>query len=114
MLRSFGPRQVVAEELVDLPRIDFAFLFGSWAARYEGEHGRPPAEIDVLVMGTPDRDDLDDAAQRASDRLAREVNLTIRSAAWWRGSTDGFHTEVPNRPLVPVPVVRLSDTQSKL
>jgi hypothetical protein len=39
MLRSFGPRQVVAEELADLPGIDFAFLFGSWAARYEGQHG---------------------------------------------------------------------------
>jgi hypothetical protein len=36
MLRSFGPRQVIAEELADLPRIDFAFLFRSWAARYEG------------------------------------------------------------------------------
>ena len=65
MLRSFGPRHVVAEELAGLPRIGFAFLFGSLAARYEGQHGRPPADIDVLVIGTPDRDDLDDAAQRA-------------------------------------------------
>lgn len=100
LLRSFGPRQVVAEALADLPRIDFAFLFGSWAARYEGQHGRPPADIDVLVIGTPDRDDLDDAAQRASARLAREVNVTIRSAAWWHDGTGGFHTEVSTRPHV--------------
>ena len=109
LLRSFEPRQVVAEELAGLPRIGLAFLFGSWAARYEGQHGRPPADIDVLVIGTPDRDDLDGAAQRASARLAREVNVTIRSASWWHKSTDGFHTEVTTRPLVPV--ARTSDTQ---
>jgi hypothetical protein len=50
----------------------------------------------------PDRDDLDDAAQRASARLAREVNITIRSLTWWRESTDGFHTEITTRPLIRV------------
>ena len=52
MLRSFGPRQVIAEELADLPRIDFAFLFGSWAARYEEQHGNHQPDIDVLIIGT--------------------------------------------------------------
>lgn len=102
LLRSFGPRQVVAEELADLPGIDQVYLFGSWAARYTGEPGRAPADIDVLVIGAPDRNDLDDAAQRATARLAREVNVTIRSPTWWREGDDGFHTEVTIRPLVPV------------
>lgn len=102
LLRSFGPRQVVAEELQGVEGIDRAFLFGSWAARYEGETGRPPADLDVLVIGAPDRDELDDAAQRAESRLAREVNVTIRSPAWWREGNDGFHADVTRRPLVPV------------
>jgi len=33
LLRSFGPRQVVAEELSRVAGIESAFLFGSWAAR---------------------------------------------------------------------------------
>jgi predicted nucleotidyltransferase len=102
LLRSFGPRQVLAEELQDVEGIERAYLFGSWAARYAGEAGRPPADLDVLVIGAPDRDELDVAAQRAERRLAREVNVTIRSSTWWREGTDGFHTDVTRRPLVPV------------
>jgi predicted nucleotidyltransferase len=102
LLRSFGPRQVLAEELGGVGGIETAYLFGSWAARYAGETGRAPADLDVLVIGAPDRDELDDAAQRATGRLAREVNVTIRSSAWWREGTDGFHADVTRRPLVPV------------
>jgi predicted nucleotidyltransferase len=104
LLRSFGPRQILADELADVPGIEDAYLFGSWAARYSGQEGRPPADLDVLVIGAPDRDALDDAAQRAGARLAREVNVTIRSAEWWRCGDDGFHAEVTRRPLVPVVV----------
>jgi len=102
LLRSFGPRQVIAEEFADLPGVEALFLFGSWAARYAGEQGRPPADIDVLVVGAPDRDDLEDAGERASRRLAHEVNVTIRSPEWWRDGDDGFHREIARRPLVPV------------
>ena len=41
LLRSFGPRQVLADELADVPGIENAYLFGSWAARYAGQEGRP-------------------------------------------------------------------------
>ena len=102
LLRSFGPRQVLAEELSSVPGIVSAYLFGSWAARYAGHEGRPPADLDVLVIGAPDRDALDDAAQRAAARLAREVNVTVRSADWWRSSSDGFHAEITQRPLVQI------------
>jgi len=100
LIRSFGPGQVVAEELAGVAGIESAYLFGSWAARYEGEAGPSPTDIDVLVIGAPDRDDLDDALQRAGSRLAREVNATIRSAEWWQHGDDGFHAEVTRRPLV--------------
>ena len=42
------------------------------------------------------------APERAASRLAREVNVTIRSPAWWREGTDGFHADVMQRPLVPL------------
>ncbi len=102
LLRSFGPRQVIAEELSGLADIERVLLFGSWAARYAGQTGPAPADIDVLVIGRPDRDDLDEAAQRAGSRLGREVNVTIRSPQWWRDGGDGFHAEVTRRPLIPI------------
>ena len=102
LLRSFGPRQVVAEELAGLAGIEAAYLFGSWAARYTGHPGRAPADIDVLVIGEPDRDEVDEAAQRAGSRLDREVNVTVRPSRWWHQGEDGFHAEVTRRPLVAV------------
>jgi predicted nucleotidyltransferase len=102
LLRSFGPRQVIAEDFAGLAGVEAVYLFGSWAARYEGARGRPPADIDVLVIGAPDRDELDEAAQGAGARLAREVNVTIRSVPWWRDGDDSFHREVTRRPIVAV------------
>lgn len=102
MLRSFGPPQVVAEEFAGIEGIEGLYIFGSWAARYEGVAGPAPNDLDVLAIGRPDRDDLDEAAESAGHRLGREVNVTVRSAEWWRSGTDGFHAEVQARPLVPI------------
>jgi hypothetical protein len=93
---------VPAGELAGVEGTGSACLFGSWAARYAGQAGRPPAGLDVLVTGAPDRDEPDDAAQRAASRLAREVNVTIRSPAWRGEGTDGFHVDVTPHPLVPL------------
>jgi predicted nucleotidyltransferase len=102
LLRSFGPPQVLAEEMGSIAGIDSAYLFGSWAARHEGTPGPVPGDIDVLVLGNPDRTDVDDSGQRASRRLGREVSVTFRTPQWWAHGDDGFHTEVSSRPLVPV------------
>lgn len=102
LLRSFGPRQVVAEELASINGIEAAYLYGSWAARYAGQEGRAPNDIDVLVIGRPNRDALDEAIQRAGIRLAQEVNVTIRSSQWWTVGDDAFHQEVMRRPRVAI------------
>ena len=39
---------------------------------------------------------------RDSQVLLDEVSVTIRSPQWWLEGTDGFHTEITRRPLVPV------------
>lgn len=100
LLRAFGPAQVLTEQLCGLGGIEQAFIFGSWAARYAGEPGRPPADIDLLVVGAPDRDELDEAVQVAERRLAREVNVTVRSPLWAREGSDAFHRDVHARPTV--------------
>ncbi len=100
MLRAFGPAYVLCQHLAPLRGIAEAYVFGSWAARYAGEPGRPPADIDLLVIGDPDRDDLDDAVERAEQRLAREVNVTVRSAQWWAQGDDAFHRDIEAKPKV--------------
>ena len=97
-----GPAHVLAEELSGLAGIDFAVIFGSWAARYRGEHGPTPNDIDVLVVGSADRDDVYDAAGRAQRRLGREVNTVVVSLDRWNSGEDPLMRDVHAKPVVPV------------
>jgi len=97
-----GPAHVLAEELSGLAGIDFAVIFGSWAARYRGEHGPTPNDIDVLVVGSADRDDVYDAAGRAQRRLGREVNPVVVSSDRWKRGEDPLMRDVRTKPVVAV------------
>lgn len=97
-----GPATVLAERLAAVEGIVFADIFGSWAARYRGEPGPAPADIDLLIVGSPDRDDLYEVTQEASRLLNRAVNPVIISAKRWTTSDDGFIVELRTRPRVPV------------
>ncbi len=99
---AFGPRQVVAEEFADLIGVSEVVIFGSWAARYDGEQGAVPGDVDVLVVGQPDRDDVYDAAERAQARLGRPVNTTIVPPQRWSVADEPFLREVKRRPVVAV------------
>lgn len=111
VLRAFGPVDIVREEFAGLsgvvPVVELA-VFGSWAARYLGEAGPEPVDIDVLVVvedAGVDREPIYAAADRAARRLGRPVNPSVVTAARWgrRGrGEDPFLDELAARPLVPV------------
>ncbi|MGH3569753.1 MAG: hypothetical protein ACRDRH_27825 [Pseudonocardia sp.] len=78
-------------------------IFGSWTARYRGERGRPPADVDVLAVGSPDRDAVHEAARRAEERVGIPVIVTVVSAQRWVMGDDGFVRRVRAAPRVAVP-----------
>jgi hypothetical protein len=100
VLATYGPPAVVAREFADVDGTDAVLLFGSWAARYLGQPGRAPNDIDVLVIGTPDRDAVDDAAERAEQVIGLPVQATVRTRAQWSTAQDSFIREVRSRPLL--------------
>jgi predicted nucleotidyltransferase len=102
LLRSFGPKYVLADALHEVAGLEAAYLFGSWAARYAGDRGPAPHDIDVLVIGQPDRDALDDAISAAERRLSRRIDVTIRRRSWWETGDDSFREEIAKRPLVEI------------
>jgi DNA-binding transcriptional ArsR family regulator len=107
LLKAFGPPVVIGAELDGVPGVEEAFIFGSWAARYHEQQGpRPVGDIDLLVLGDPDRDALYEATARTSAKLGREVQATIRKAGWLTTGTGTFHDTVTSRPLVAVPIDR--------
>lgn len=95
-----GPAEVLRECLAGMDGIVLADIFGSWAARARGEAGPAPADVDLLVVGNPDRDDLHEAVQEASRRVNRPINPVVVSPRRWRTSTDGFLVELRSRPRV--------------
>jgi len=97
---AFGPRQVITDEFGELDGLEELLIFGSWAARYQGEAGPPPGDVDVLLVGRPDRDDVHDAANRAQGRLGREVNPVLVSAQRWQEAAEPFLQEVQRRPML--------------
>lgn len=111
LVKAFGPPAVIAAELNHVPGIEEAYVFGSWAARYAGEPGaRPVADIDVLVLGDPDRDLLYEGVARASTRLGREVQVILRKPGWLSTGTGAFHQTVRSRPIVAVPLTTTTTT----
>ena len=105
LVKAFGVPWVIGQELARVDGIDAAYVYGSWAARFSGEDGdRPVGDIDLLVLGGPDRDEVYAAASAAEHRLGRAVQVTIRSADWLTDGSGTFHDTVAGRPMVPVPM----------
>jgi DNA-binding transcriptional ArsR family regulator len=90
---TFGPKAVIAEEFA-IPEAEQVVIFGSWAARYAGQAGPPPHDIDVLVVGKVDRADLYEAADRAQARLGLEVNPVVRSVKQWANPADALVAQI--------------------
>ena len=101
LTRAFGVPAVLADVLGPVAGISAAYIYGSWAARHAGQPGqRPVGDIDVLVLGTPDRDQLYEALSLAEQRLGRPVEATIRDSSWLESGTGSFHDTVTSRPML--------------
>jgi DNA-binding transcriptional ArsR family regulator len=98
---TYGPKAVLGELLPRVNGVAEAYIYGSWAARYRGEPGPVPKDVDVLVVGTADEDDLYEVARTAERALGREVNIRrVSAGAWAEPGDDPFLAAVRERPLV--------------
>jgi hypothetical protein len=99
---TYGPLPVLTDLLSEVEGVAQAYIYGSWAARYLGEPGPVPQDVDVLAIGTASADDLYDAARKAELRLGREVNISGVSLQYWNepDPADSFMRHVQERPLV--------------
>jgi predicted nucleotidyltransferase len=104
--QTVGPLALLSETLSRLDGVAEAFIFGSWAARYHGEIGPAPRDIDVLVVGDRiSRFDIVDATSSVSDRVGVEVNpYVVNVDEWQNPDTDSFLASVKTKPLVKIPL----------
>jgi len=103
LVAAFGVPGRLRAALVGIDGIEAAYIFGSWAARWHGERGtRPVGDIDVLVLGRPDREPLYAAAHEVGLEVGREIQVQIRVPDWLSSGTGSFHDTVTARPMVKV------------
>jgi DNA-binding transcriptional ArsR family regulator len=101
---SYGPLVVLPEILAHVGQVREAYIYGSWAARYVGEAGSAPRDLDVLLVGSPSRREMTEAASDASARLGLEVNISRVETSAWEQETDGFVATLKSRPHVAVAI----------
>jgi predicted nucleotidyltransferase len=94
--RTIGAPAVLRRHLAEVPGIERAMIFGSYA------DGRLKADsdIDVLIIGTPDRDMLTEALETAAGELGRDVNDVVMTNAEYderRQRQDGLVTSIDSR-----------------
>jgi len=106
LVATYGPLPVLTEELSGIGGIARAYIYGSWAARYTGEPGGIPGDVDVLVIGSTPLDVLDTAAEKATTRLHRAVNVRRIAPDYWDNppDRDTFTANVRQHPLIDIPL----------
>lgn len=102
LLKTIGPAAVLRDALATVDGVEEAWIFGSWAARYRGDVGPPPNDVDLLVIGAPDLDALYAACRRAERELRLEVNPVTRTRGEWEKRDRGFLDEIRRGPRVAV------------
>lgn len=99
-----GATSVIAEHFGGVAGAQRVLIFGSWAARFSGVDGPPPADIDVLLIGDgiSQREALR-AATRAQDALGVDVTPVLCTPERWSDPTGNpFLIEIHQRPAVEV------------
>lgn len=94
--KTVGPEPLLRSALADVNGIEEAFIYGSWADPAE----RSPADIDVLVIGSPDVGEVYDAAFAVEAEVGRPVNVTVRSPGEWAEADGAFERAVKSGPRI--------------
>jgi DNA-binding transcriptional ArsR family regulator len=108
LMQTVGILGRLGGALSGLKGVEAAFVFGSWAARYVGEPGPAPKDIDVLVMGDASLRSVRHACEVVERELRVDVNpIVVDRRRWCEAEPEPFIAEVKSRPLVRIPLERL-------
>ena len=98
--KTLGVEARIASALEGLPGVDSAYIFGSYAAGTD----RAQSDIDLLIVGRPDRIALSERITAVERALGRDINVVAKTEAQLRArkTSDTFWRRVLTQPLVHV------------
>jgi DNA-binding transcriptional ArsR family regulator len=100
VLATMGPHLAVGESFASVDGVDQVLIYGSWAARYQGQPGPPPNDLDILVIGTPDRAAVYAAADTVEKAIGLPVHPIIASNQRWNDPSDPLIADIKANPFV--------------
>lgn len=107
LVQTVGVLARLGYALSEIDGIEEAFIFGSWAARYMGEPGPPPRDIDVVVVGNAALRTVRRACRTVEEELRVEVNpVVVDRLQWDAAKPEPFIAQIKSQPLVPIPLER--------
>ncbi|HUH71287.1 MAG TPA: winged helix-turn-helix domain-containing protein [Mycobacterium sp.] len=102
VVATMGPHLVVREAFAGMAGVSRLLIYGSWAARYHGQSGPPPNDLDLLVVGRPDRAVVYAAADAVEQRTGLVVNPVIASMKRWNDDSDPLIAQIKSSPSVDI------------
>jgi DNA-binding transcriptional ArsR family regulator len=102
LAKTIGVTAQLAAALAPVEGVVGVWIFGSWAERYVGHVGPPPADIDVAVIGTASLSTVRGACRPVEAKVGLEVNPVVLSPEQWEHADDGFTQTIRSGALVPV------------
>lgn len=103
LAKAFGPAPLLERELARVEGVEEAYIHGSWARRFHGEPGALPRDVDLLVVGHADPEEVYRAARAVEQQLGLEVNPIVVGDADWDHPL-GLLERVKNGPVVELAV----------
>lgn len=101
MTRTLGVERLLSQRLTEVPGLEAAAIFGSWAAG----NTTASSDIDLLVIGGVDRDELLFVVQSVEHDTTREIDLTAYRREEFdrrRAAGSGFLRTILSGPLIPL------------
>lgn len=92
VLAIYGPEPILRKLVGGIPGVELAFIYGSWAARRQGQSGTFPRDIDLLLVGDVPIDGIVEAQLEARAQLGKEVNIHRISRSEFNNPEGGFLT----------------------
>ncbi len=96
--KTLGAKGKLQGALKKIKNIKIAFIFGSFAQGKEDFY----SDIDLMIIGNPDEDQLISSTSKIEDRLTREINYHIFSPSDWKEKLkkDSFLENILNQPKI--------------
>lgn len=85
VFKTVGIKGSIVELLKGVNKIKFAFIYGSFAKAKENYL----SDIDIIIVGSPDEDELEKKIDRLEAKLQREINYKLYSFSEFKKDIKG-------------------------